>query len=269
MVTRYRTKNYGTNYTDGFEHPLTPYYRQRAGATKLPVHPKPGGISYRHWPGLVVQSRDRLRDPARVVRHLPERNALLGRRVRFAAFGFDMDNMKARAWIESEMPLWTFANATSRDYLQTFVESATAGADTVGWLLVRAVKSAMYDRPSEATGDYGFIADRFFRETEAGFYEAVRRAVDLIDDDRGADDPTVPARERLAPILRNTALRLFDEYVPDDALESRDMQRYVRARFFLDLAAAGYGKIGRSLCDDLGIAAPEATGRRSVEQEAT
>ena len=269
VVTRYRTRNYGTNYTDGFEHPLTPYYRQRAGATKLPVHPKPGGISYRHWPGLVVQSRDRLRDPARVVRHLPERSALLGRRVRFAAFGFDMDNMKARAWIESVRPLWTFANATSRDYLQTFVESATAGADTVGWLLVRAVKSAMYDRPSEATGDYGFIADRFFRETEAGFYEAVRRAVDLIDDDRGADDPTVPARERFAPILRNNALRLFDEYVPDDALESRDMQRYVRARFFLDIAAAGYGKIGRSLCDDLGIAAPEATGRRSAEQETT
>ena len=40
IVKSYRSKNYGTDYSEGFEHPLTPYYRQKAGAAKLPVHPQ-------------------------------------------------------------------------------------------------------------------------------------------------------------------------------------------------------------------------------------
>ena len=269
VATSFRTRNYGTNYSEGFEHPLTPYYRQRAGTTKLPVHPKPGGISYRHWPGLVVRSHDRLRDPAHVVRHLPEKHALRAGKTRFAAFGFDMDNMKARAWIESEMPLWVLADATSRDYLQLFVGHATASADTVSRLLVRAVKSAFYDRPSEASGDYGFISDRFYRETEAGFYAALGSAVHMIEKNRDVDDPTIYAREKWSPILASAALRLFDEYAPADALESRNMRRHVKARFFLTLAVAGRGKPGRSLFEDLGIASRDTVRMRKAKQEVT
>ena len=88
IVAGYRTRNYGTDYSEGFEHPLTPYYRAQAGSpTKLPVHPKPGGISYRLWPGLVFESSDKLRDPAQVVRHWHERTP---RRdgTRLIAFGY-------------------------------------------------------------------------------------------------------------------------------------------------------------------------------------
>ena len=253
VVTTFRTRNYGTNYSDGFEHPLTPYYRQKVGKPKLPVHPGPGGISYRHWPGFVVRSRDRLRDPAQVVRNMPDKNLLLGHGTRFMAFGFDMDNMKARAWIESEMPVWILADVTARDLLQSFVEYATAGAGTAAWCLVRAVKSAFHNRPSEAKGDYGFLTDRFYRDTEQGFHAALEAAIGLIEKDGDADDPTVGAREGWSPVLASAALRLFDEYVPADALESRNMQRHVRARFFLASAVAGRGKAGRSFYADLGI----------------
>ncbi|MCC7545647.1 MAG: type I-E CRISPR-associated protein Cse1/CasA, partial [Aquabacterium sp.] len=41
---------YGTNYTNWI-HPLSPYYRQKAGSEVLPVHPKPGKLSYRNWLG--------------------------------------------------------------------------------------------------------------------------------------------------------------------------------------------------------------------------
>ncbi len=58
VVAAYRTRNYGVNYSEGFEHPLTPYYAQKAGSERLPVHPRPGGLSYRHWPGLVAPSAD-------------------------------------------------------------------------------------------------------------------------------------------------------------------------------------------------------------------
>ena len=100
VVTSYRTRNYGVNYSEGFQHPLTPYYRQNSKTVvKLPVHPAPGGISYRLWPGLVVRSKDGLREPAQAVRDWMNR-APRSIESRFTAFGYDMDNMKARAWIE-------------------------------------------------------------------------------------------------------------------------------------------------------------------------
>lgn len=268
VVTGFHTRNYGTNYSEGFEHPLTPYYRQRAGTMKLPVHPRPGGISYRHWPGIVVSSRDNLRDPAQAIRHLRGRKSLHGR-TRISAFGFDMDNMKARAWVDCEMPLWVLPDKTSRRYLESFVIDTTAGADTVSWQLVRAVKSALYDRPSDASGDYGFITDRFYRKTEEAFFESVRMAVALIEEHRDADDPAMGIRERWATILAEEALRLFDEYAPGDALEARNMQRHVKARFFLTLAVTGRGKAGRALYDALRIAPPNTGGRRRITREVT
>ena len=257
VVTSYRTRNYGMNYSEGFEHPLSPYYQQKAGTAKLPVHPRPGGVSYRLWPGLVIPSSDKLREPAQVIRQWPERAPRRGQ-TRFAAFGYDMDNMKARAWIESEMPFWFLPDTASREWLVQFIERATVGADGVSRLLTSAVKSALYNRPSDAKGNYGFIAERFFRETEGAFYAAVRDAVTSIQNDPDVDDPTINVRENRAPTMAAAALRLFDEYATGDGLEDRDMHRHVKARFFLTLALAGRGKFGRALFErDLGIASPE------------
>ena len=259
IVTSYRTRNYGTNYSEGFEHPLSPYYRQKEGSVKLPVHPRPGGVSYRLWPGLAIPSGDGLREPAQVLRHWPQRATRRGQ-TRLTMFGYDMDNMKARAWIESEMPFWFLSDSTSREWLEQFIIRVTAGADGVGRLLTGAVKSALYDRPSDATGDYGFIAERFYRETEGSFYAVMREAVASIQNDPDGDDPTVSTREKWAPIVAGAALRLFDEYAPADGLEDRDMHRHVKARFFLALALGGRGKPGRALFErDLGIASPEPT----------
>ncbi len=257
VVTSYRTRNYGMNYSEGFEHPLSPYYQQKAGTAKLPVHPRPGGISYRLWPGLVVPSGDKLRDPAQVLRQWPERAT---RRVqtRFTAFGYDMDNMKARGWLESEIPLWVLPDVSSQEWLEKFIVHATAGADGVCRLLTGAVKSALCNRPSDAKGNYGFIAERFYRETEGAFYAAMRDTVTSIQNDPDVDDPTISVRENWAPAMATAALRLFDEYAPADGLEDRDMHRHVKARFFLVLALGGRGKSGRTLFErDLGIASPE------------
>lgn len=269
VVTSYRTRNYGTNYSEGFEHPLTPYYRHKAETVKLPVHPQPGGISYRLWPGLVIPSADRLRDPAQVIRHWQNERAINGRSgTRFAAFGYDMDNMKARAWIESEMPIWLRDDAEVRDLLDAFIRRATRGADTVARLLTQAIKSARYDRPSDASGDFGFIAERFYRETEGEFYAVLNEASDLIEKDSDDDDPAKQACANWAPVMAKAALRLFDEDAPADGLEDRDMHRHVKARFFLSLVLAGRGKAGRSLFErDLEIAAPETVQKHKRKEE--
>ncbi len=260
IVASCRIRNHGTHYSEGFEHPLSPYYRQKPGTAKLPVHPRPGGVSYRLWPGLVIPSRDKLREPAQVIRQWPER-ATRGGQTRFTVFGYDMDNRKARAWVESEMPFWFLTDAASREWIGKFIEHTTAGAAFVCQLLTKAVKSALYDRPADATGDYGFIAERFYRETEGAFYAAMaamRDAVASIQNDPDVDDPTISAREHWAPAMARAALRLFDEYASADGLEDRDMHRHVKARFCLALALGGRGKSGRALFErDLGIASPE------------
>ena len=269
IVASYRTRNYGTDYSEGFEHPLTPYYRQKAGSPKLPVHPKPGGISYRLWPGLVFDSSDKLSDPAQVVRHWRHERAPRRDGMRLAAFGYDMDNMKARVWIEGEMPFWLLEDAASREWLERFIGRAVAGAGTVTRLLTTAVKSALYDLPKKASGDYGFIAERFYRETEPAFYAALREAVRSIEEDPEGDDPALRARESWAPIMAGAALRLFDEYAPADGLEDRNMERHVKARFFLTLALGGRGRQGCSLFErDLDIASPETARARKGRKEA-
>ena len=256
MVTHYRTKNYGINYSEGFEHPLTPYYRVKSGSAKMPFHPKPGGVNYRLWPGLVVSSRDRLRQPAQVIRKWPERSKCAS--TRFTAFGYDMDNMKARNWVESEWPIWLFENKDMSELFAYFIGQITAGSSTVSWSLTSAVKSALYDNPSDARGDYGFIAERFYRETEDQFYFMARIAADSIISNTDVDDPTLEARKKWMPIMATAALQLFDEYAPTEGLEDRNMHRHVKARFFLVLVLRGQGKFGRSLYGgDLEIPLPE------------
>ena len=177
--------------------------------------------------------------------------------------------MKARAWIESEMPFWLLEDAASRESLEQFIGRAVVGAGTVTRLLTKAIKSALYDRPKNAGGDYGFIAERFYRETERAFYGALRQAVCLVEEDPDGDDPALQAREGWAPAMADTALRLFDECAPTDGLEDRNMHRHVKARFFLTLALGGRGKDGRSLFErDLDIAAPETARVRKGRKEA-
>lgn len=272
VVTAYRTRNYGIDYSAGFEHPLTPYYSQKTGGERLPVHPRPGGLSYRHWPGLVAASGDGLRQPARAIRHIVtvRKRYSMDERPRFAAFGYDMDNMKPRNWVEGEWPLPLISDENAREDLEAFVQQAIKGAETVSRFLVRAVKSALFDRPADAAGDYGFIAERFFRETEAVFHETLAAAEDAIRTGSSANpgDPTLESRLAWAKRMEAPAIRLFDEHAPDDALGSRGMERDVRARFYLKLALGGRGKDGRALFGEMGIPAPDPAGAGSKQEAA-
>ncbi len=261
VVSSCRTKNYGTDYSAGFTHPLTPYYRQKAGGPLLPVHPTPGGISYRLWPGVVVYTGDDRREPAQVIRHWHQRSAVL-QQTRFAAFGYDMDNMKARGWVEGEMPLWYFDSET-REGLNHFIRCVVAGAVKVATLTTKAVKSALYDRPSKATGNYQFIAERFYRETESRFFGALEQAANSLREQPEADDATIVIREEWVRMIAAEAMQLFDEYAPLDDSLKRDTLRHVKARYYLGLALRGIGKDGKKLYEsDLEIAIPQSTGSR-------
>ena len=247
VVRSYRTKNYGVNYTsEAFTHPLSPYYRPKAGAPHLPVHPKPGGITYRLWPGLVCPTGDGLRERALAIESLFSTLNVPQGEARVAAFGYDMDNMKARAWMEGQMPVWCLGRER-QDTLDGFIQSATAGAEAMARLLTGAIKAALNDSPKDARGDYGFVAEGFFRRTEETFQTSLKQAVDVIRKDSDADDPTRTARESFCASIAKVARQLFDYHAPMDGLEDRNMNRHVRALFHLGVALRGQGKAGQSL----------------------
>ena len=140
----------------------------------------------------MIESDDKRRVPAQVVPHWRNERRTSATEVQLAAFGYDMDNMKCRTWIEREIPLWrSFSRETRRDLLDLFIRQTTKGADQTSFFLTRAIKSALHDRPKDARGDSGFIAERFFRETEVPFYQALGEAQGWIERaEDGEEDPT-------------------------------------------------------------------------------
>jgi len=265
IVRAYRTRNYGIQYTEGFAHPLSPYYAPKAGATRLPVHPQPGGISYRHWLGLVVTEVDGQSVPAAAVNtaQLRARDFAAFEWLRLVAFGYDMDNMKARSWSQSEMPLPVEDGKLDKDFLDALVRKLVPAAAVASRALTFQVKSALYPRPSDVPGDFGFIGERFWRETEIGFYQTIRLANEVYRRDPGDADAQRPVVEGWVRILRDRSLALFDENAPLAGIEHRDMERLVRARWSLVMTFLGAGKRGEELYSVLGLVSAKQRKRRA------
>jgi CRISPR system Cascade subunit CasA len=164
----YAAKNYGVSYV-GWRHPLSPYYKTK-DETWLPLHPQPGGIHYRHWMGLVQFDADRGITPARVVRtYLDDRASSVGRRLRLWAFGYDMDNMKARCWYEGMMPL-VVAPPAVREAFESDVACLIRATMFTCQQTLYSVKASISDQPKKVKGDLGAIEQSIWQATESGFF---------------------------------------------------------------------------------------------------
>jgi CRISPR system Cascade subunit CasA len=179
------------------------------------------------------------------------------------AFGYDMDNMKARGWSQSEMPLPVEDGKLDKEFLDGLVRKLVSAAVIASRALTFQVKSALYRRPSDVPGDFGFIGERFWRETETGFYQTIRLAAEVYRRDPDDTDAQLPVTEGWVRILRDRALALFDEHAPLAGIENREMERLVRARWSLVMTFHGAGKQGEDLYSALGlVSAKQRKARR-------
>ena len=229
LVDRYLTKNYGINYAGHWQHPLTPYTFE-SGKEPLSIKAQPGGLGYRHWLGLAVtaQQGKLTRSPALVVRCYDDRQRRMPEldfNPRLWAFGYDMDNMKARCWYEAEMPLFNLdqeAREDIADQAKKMIEAATDVLKT----LKSALKSAWFDRPKDAKGDMSFIDANFWSATEASFYRLLQQLAEHIDDQDAIDT----LLKKWAQTLKDEAQKLFDKYALSSLNEDGDLKRVVKAR---------------------------------------
>jgi CRISPR system Cascade subunit CasA len=209
LVAHYVTRNYGLNYKGPWSHPLSPYYESKEGM--LPVHPQPDGLGYRHWLGwaLGMQIEKRKVERAPAIAQFLASERRIGIRLRLWAFGFDMDNMKARCWYEATVPLYNLADcdAVAQKSLREDIGSWLAGAEQASSYLRGAVKDAWFG--GDARGDFGFIDASFWSRTEPNFYRLLNARIQAA---RGGTelDPLVQCEAWLKH-LKSTALRLFDD----------------------------------------------------------
>ncbi|NOY63567.1 MAG: type I-E CRISPR-associated protein Cse1/CasA [Gammaproteobacteria bacterium] len=219
LIQHYATKNYGVNYNGVWQHPLSPHRVDKKTGELIPLHPQTGGFSYRHW--LVWADGDEQNRAALVVRafadsHRKEKQAQL----RLAIFGYDMDNMKARCWYESTVPLYT----VSDDYREIFsqrVDALVKSATEFSGFVRSCVKEAWFKRPGDAKGDTTFISDSFFSHTEEDFYAAVHQLRDQLEG--GADG--IAILNDWHTILRKAVIDLFDHWVAQESLENANPRR--------------------------------------------
>lgn len=252
-VTGFRQRPWGVQYL-GWQHPLSPYYETKDGW--LPLHGQSEGISWRDWLGLVVADGAPGRRPAQTVTHfLRTRGPAVGcRRPSIVAFGYDMENMKARGWIDARLPALVASDADAHDRMVALVRRLTEGTALAASGLLYAVKNAMFG-DADVSGDLSHVKQALWNATESSFHEAL----DAIADGRLTKD-AVPAYRRT---LERHTLSVFDRAAGTEATAPDAMRRLVGARYSLSMQLTGKGKAGEKLFAALGLPAPEAPRSRT------
>ncbi|MBU2054502.1 MAG: type I-E CRISPR-associated protein Cse1/CasA [Proteobacteria bacterium] len=227
IIDSYKEIPGGASYGGAWLHPLTPYYEKKTkGETNiLPVHAQPGGISYRHWLGLVLHDSRDNKTPARVVHEFINNRQKNDCQFRLWAFGYDMDNMKARCWYESIMPL-LYIDLRIRYAFENCVAGMVRAASEIAMNTGNAVKKAWFKRPGDVKGDFSFVDNAFCQKTEPVFYDVLHKLkTDLEAGGKGIDALMMWHKE-----LCNQASKLFDLRAWNGPIEDEDPKRIVDAR---------------------------------------
>lgn len=270
VIRTYRTRPNGAAY-EAFVHPLSPHYKQKkTDVAWLPLHGQPGRVGYRHWVGLVVaDGASALREPAKAVVEATKRlgHARHPAPVRFGArllaCGYDMDNMKARDFIESEMPLHLVREDLFQDYTHT-VEAMVAGAREAAFILRANVRYALGNNSPGEGGALALARERFWDGSERRFREALAPLALALEAAGSSEGSRIreDARQDWLETLRRSAEDLFDEIVEQadfDALDLKTLEHRIAARRSLRLALRGYGKLGAALFKALDLTPPETS----------
>ncbi len=265
LIDQYVTRNYGLNYKGPWQHPLSPYYEGKEGM--LPLHPQPDGLGYRHWLAWVLgmQSDKRKVQPAAVVSHFlaqPRLEQKTGIALRLWAFGYDMDNAKARCWYDATVPLFHIGDGglSVQKAIREEVNDWLNAAELCVSYLRGAVKDAWFG--ADARGDFGFIEAAFWSRTEPGFYGLLRERIQNLRDGNTGD--AIASAEAWRKVLCTSALHLFDtELVGTGPIERQNPARIAAAHRMLTSAL-----YGSKLTQTLGLPVPVKPSSKSTHQAA-
>ena len=172
-----------------------------------------------------------------------------------------------------ERNLVTAFDRAAQDRLDGVARRLIRASNLVAGLLRTAVRFALFSAGAKVKMDSELLSslrERFWADTEAAFFDALRRVADLTPAKGDAEGEG--AEERIwHGILRNVALRLFDEAAPlsPDAVPmvraGETVPRLIRARRELLFALQGYGRDGAALFEALGMPSIKPARKGSKE----
>jgi CRISPR system Cascade subunit CasA len=270
IVTGWRQRPHGVKYV-AWDHPLSPSYKDvKAGGwiTRLAK----SGIGYRDWVAIALGDvAGDTRRPARCITSWRRRSANVRdarENSRLLAGGYHMvKNMKARAFVESEMPL-PGSDPAATKALARLAGSLVIAAENVAGALRFAVRRASY-RPDAkvdtSSAPLAAVYERFWAATQDRFFALLPN--NLSSDWEAALHDAAPIWRA---VLKTTALRLFDEAAPlDPSAVSCNPRRIIEARRNLFGTLDGRGPMGGRLFEALQLPSPEPKAKRRERAAAT
>jgi len=237
LLHRYVTKPQGLNYKGVWRHPFSPYYETKEGW--LPVHPQPGGFSYKNWLAWVlgVKQGKKSVQTAGIVDHFLQQRKKYQQSGQFRlwVFGYDMDNMKPRCWYETTFPLYRLAETTrsTQMQIQNLIANRIEATEQAVFYLRQAVKQAWFGE-SDLRGDLSFVGKAFWDSTEADFYQQLNDLMKQARTDTGIDmddaNFSITLGETWHKVLIKCATKLFDvDIVGAGAIGQQDPRRIAEA----------------------------------------
>jgi len=228
LVQTYQTKNHGVNYEGNWRHTLTAYAINKKGEF-ISQKGQPRGISYRNWLGLVQNETgsNTETEPAVVVHafRYDRQPDLPDVPFRLWAFGYDMDNMKARCWYEGAMPLIKVDPSIRADYEAVtgqLIKTASFVADSTR----KAIIKALFSEKADVKGDISVIDSRFWKDTESEFYKVLYNLKEAMENGKEILD----LKRKWLDTIRKEAERLFDDYSQSAMIGIADPKRITVAR---------------------------------------
>jgi len=237
LLHRYVTKPQGLNYKGVWRHPFSPYYETKEGW--LPVHPQPGGFSYKNWLAWVLgvkQGKKSVQAAGIVNYFLQERKKYQkSGQFRLWVFGYDMDNMKPRCWYETTFPLYGLAEAkpATQTQIQNLVANRIEATEQAVFYLRQAVKQAWFGE-SDLRGDLSFVDKAFWDSTEPDFYQQLNDLIKQARTETGIDmddaNFIVALGDTWHKVLIKCATKLFDvDIVGAGSIGQQDPRRIAEA----------------------------------------
>lgn len=122
--------------------------------------------------------------------------------------GYDMDNAKARCWLEATLPIYKIPadrRAWVADFANTLTEAASSSAST----LKKYVKEASLSKKSKAKPDLDFIGLTLLERTEARFFQLLKQFITRED----SEQASIELKDNWRNHVGHQAVAIFDAHV--------------------------------------------------------
>ncbi|QZO15292.1 type I-E CRISPR-associated protein Cse1/CasA [Pseudoalteromonas piscicida] len=225
LVKSFATTNYGNNYAGSWWHPLTHYRSdpKKPNEDNLSSKGQPGGIQYKQWHALCFANESEGNHPAKVIQEFYDiKKEYLEQQPRLWAFGFDMDNMKARGWYDSQFPVFLLGESNRANVIHD-LNQALQIAMEFSSMMRTLIKEALFDRPKDVKADLAQHTLSYWQRSERDFFIAAQAI--CVEGELRSEDA-----KRWFYRALNTALDIFDEVVLSTSMDNKAIARKVAAR---------------------------------------